>query len=223
MASPQLEDGYTPIANEILEALARTNLSAYQSRILSAILRKTYGYHKKEDCISNSQLVELTGLHKQHVWRTLGDLKNRNLVTKRGYFVGFNKDYTQWRELPKGVTSHQSNLKGLHRNLKGLPKVTKRGGHKIKKDNIQKKEAWFSSFDLFYKAYPKKKAPGYAKKAWNKLKPDDALFQTIMEALEKQKNCEDWKKERGKYIPHPASWLSGECWKDEIPEVKPPW
>ncbi len=83
-----------------------TNLSSYQTRILLAVFRKTYGFMKKEDWISNSQLVELTGLRKQHVSRTLGELINRNIVTKRGYKIGFNKDYQQWRELPKGGTSH---------------------------------------------------------------------------------------------------------------------
>ena len=47
-ASPQLEDGYTRIANELIEALMRTNLSAYQSRVLWAIWRKTYGFNKRK-------------------------------------------------------------------------------------------------------------------------------------------------------------------------------
>lgn len=132
MANPQLENGYFKIANEIVEALTRTNLSAYQSRILWAIFRKTYGFKKKEDWVSNSQLVELTGLHKQHIWRTLEELKNRNLVTKRGYFIGFNKDYQQWRELPKGVTSHSKLPIGVTQLPKGVTTVTNRGVHKIK-------------------------------------------------------------------------------------------
>lgn len=119
MANPQLENGYFRIANEIAEALTRTNLSAYQSRILWAILRKTYGFSKKEDWIAISQLVSLTGLRKQHVSRTLKELRDRNMVTKRGYQIAFNKDYQGWRELPKGVTSHKSNLRGLKSNLKG--------------------------------------------------------------------------------------------------------
>jgi phage replication O-like protein O len=108
----------------------KTNLSAYQSRILWAIFRRTYGFHKKEDWLSNSQLAELTGLWKQHIHRAIKELKDRNIVTKRGYFLGFNKDYQGWRELPKGVTSHESNRKGLQLEPKGVTKVTKRGPHK---------------------------------------------------------------------------------------------
>jgi phage replication O-like protein O len=129
MASPQVENGFFRIADEIADALMRTNLSAYQSRILWAIFRKTYGFKKKEDWISNSQMVELTGLRKQHIYRSIRELLDRNLVTKRGYFIAFNKDYQQWRELPKGVTSHESNQSGLRPYPKGVTKVTKRGTH----------------------------------------------------------------------------------------------
>lgn len=109
--SPQCENGYTRLANEIIEALMRTNLSAYQSRILWAIWRETYGFNKKEDWLSNSQLVEMTGLHKQHVSRTVTELIKRNIVTKAGYKVAFNKDYTQWKELPKRVTVTKAGYK----------------------------------------------------------------------------------------------------------------
>jgi phage replication O-like protein O len=130
MANPQLENGYFRIANELAEALMRTNLSAYQGRILWAIFRKTYGFNKKEDWLSNSQLVELTGLWKQHIYRTLKELVGRNLVTKRGYKIAFNKDYQQWRELPKGVTSHSESPIGVTPSPKGVTGVTKRGVHK---------------------------------------------------------------------------------------------
>jgi len=130
MASPQLENGYFRIANEIAEVLMRTNLSAYQSRILWAIFRRTYGFNKKEDWLSNSQLVDLTGLWKQHIYRTIKELLGRNLVTKRGYKIAFNKDYQQWRELPKGVTSHSKSPKGVTPSPKGVTGVTNRGVHK---------------------------------------------------------------------------------------------
>lgn len=129
MASPQIENGFLKLANEIVEALARTNLSAYQSRVLWVIFRKTYGFGKKEDWISNSQIVELTGLHKAHISRTVRDLADRNIVTKRGNKIGFQKDYQQWRELPKGVTCHHELPGGVTPLPKGVTKVTKGGTH----------------------------------------------------------------------------------------------
>ena len=74
----QLEDGYTRIANEILEKLSNTYLSPYEWQVLMFIFRKTYGFGKKADWIANSQLVEATGIHKSHISRTLKKLKERH-------------------------------------------------------------------------------------------------------------------------------------------------
>ncbi len=104
MANPQKENGYIPIASEIADALMKTQLNGYQSRILWAIWRKTYGYNKSEDWISNSQLVTMTGLHKAHICRAIKQLLARKIVTKNGNKIKFSKDYSQWCELPKMVT-----------------------------------------------------------------------------------------------------------------------
>lgn len=104
MTTPQLENGYTRIANEILEALAKINLSPYETRIIFIIWRKTYGYQKPEDWISWSQLKELTGISPPHISRTLRRLFERKIVTKNGNKLGFNKDYKGYCELPKLVT-----------------------------------------------------------------------------------------------------------------------
>ena len=60
MADVQIDDGYTKVANELLEAIMRINLSSYEFRVIMAIMRKTYGYSKKHDYISLSQLEEIT-------------------------------------------------------------------------------------------------------------------------------------------------------------------
>ncbi|WP_084288457.1 replication protein [Desulfovermiculus halophilus] len=56
MASPQCENGYTRLANELLEALARTRLAGQEYQAVLAIVRKTYGFGKKSDKISYGQL-----------------------------------------------------------------------------------------------------------------------------------------------------------------------
>ena len=71
-------------------------------------------------------------------------------------------------------------------------------------------------FNAFWKEYPKKVSKVAAIKAWKKLKPDDALYDTIMSALEKWKMTEEWRRDGGQYIPHPATWLNGRRWEDEI-------
>lgn len=123
--NPQKENGHIGIANEIAEALARTYLTSYESRILWVIFRKTYGWQKKDDWIAISQFVEMTGMHKSHVSRSIKLLCQRNIVTKRGNKLSFNKYYSQWKELPNGVTNHLAQ------------KVTKRGTIVTKRGNAE--------------------------------------------------------------------------------------
>ncbi len=78
-----------------------------------------------------------------------------------------------------------------------------------------------NGFENFWQAYPKKKAKGYAEKAWAKLKPSEQLRQQILTALEQAKTSAEWIKDGGQFIPHPASWLSGKGWEDK-PVEKPP-
>jgi len=102
--NPQRENGHVDIANELVEALSRINLSAYESRVLWCVFRKTYGWQKKEDWIALSQIVLMTGLHKAHASRAKAKLLARKLVTQTGNKIAFNKFYSQWKELPKQVT-----------------------------------------------------------------------------------------------------------------------
>ena len=97
MAKPQLENGYTTIANEILERLALVHLSANQWQVIICIIRKTYGFHKKVDYIANSQLCEATGLCKAVVSRAMRTLELMNIITRRGKMIGIQKDWERWR------------------------------------------------------------------------------------------------------------------------------
>ena len=123
VANPQKENGHIDIANEIAEALARTNLNGYENRYLWVLWRKTYGWHKKEDLITNSQFSDLTGIKRPHIWRTERALIKRNIVTKLGNKVAFQKDYTQWRELPKMVTVTKLGTTVTKLGNKKLPKM----------------------------------------------------------------------------------------------------
>ena len=68
-------------------------------------------------------------------------------------------------------------------------------------------------FDKFWEAYPNKKSKPIALKAWLKHKPD---INVVMKSLTIFKKCEQWTRDKGRYIPHPASWLNAEGWNDEV-------
>lgn len=71
-------------------------------------------------------------------------------------------------------------------------------------------------FDQFWQAYPKKQNKGTARKAWLRIKPDDALTDTILGSVERHKTCEQWTKNKGQFIPLPATWLNAEGWLNEL-------
>lgn len=86
----------------------------------------------------------------------------------------------------------------------------------IKKQNKELNELQEKQFDKFWQAYPKKVSKKQAQKSWKKINPSLELFEKILKALEMVKQTEQWKKDNGKYVPYPATWLNQERWTDEI-------
>ena len=112
MAKPELNDGFTRIANEILGALSRINLSAYETSVLLFIFRNTYGWQRKEDLLALEFIAEKTGIRKQHVCRTLGKLRKKKMIVMRkdarGFSLyGFQKDYENWAVTWRGNEPYQ--------------------------------------------------------------------------------------------------------------------
>lgn len=121
MQSPQVENGHLDIANDIVEALAKTHLAPNESQILWAVWRKTYCWHKKSDWISFSQFRDLTGMRDPHISKILKRLVGRNILTKIGKEYAFNKHYKTW--LPKQVSELPKQVSGLTQTgNKKLPK-----------------------------------------------------------------------------------------------------
>ena len=109
--SIQVDDGdFTRIHNAILEVLSKARLSGAEFRCIHSLLRKTYGWEKKEDRISLSQWAEGTDTKRPHVLETLNALVKKNIITRRieGGQVpvyGFNKYIEQWQGI--GVDSER--------------------------------------------------------------------------------------------------------------------
>jgi phage replication O-like protein O len=139
---PQTEEGYLKIANELYDALIAIRISGEENQCLRMIIRKTYGWGKKEDIISLSQFTTATGMRKQHVLRAIKKLKDKNMiVTKKGndgnVTYCLNKHYGKWKALPKKVTLPKKVISVTKNGDKALPKM---GNTKdtITKDTITK-------------------------------------------------------------------------------------
>lgn len=119
MKTPQKENGYTAIANEIMEALAKFKLPGSQTQCLFFILRKTYGFNKKSDRISLSQFSKGTGLNRKAVSRALNSLRDKNVIyIEKGGVKNdtiltskytFNKAYRSWKGGVKNDTGSVKN------------------------------------------------------------------------------------------------------------------
>ncbi|MCD6459422.1 replication protein [bacterium] len=101
MPGPQLEDGYTRIANEILEALIKANLSGSELRIALLVLRMTFGYRKKQTCIPLTEIEMYTGIIMRTVTRSVKSLKEKRVLNVHQHRSGknmysFNKNYKKW-------------------------------------------------------------------------------------------------------------------------------
>jgi len=92
------------------------------------------------------------------------------------------------------------------------PPVVPQGGRDRAYEQIIK--GWF---EKFWTAYPRHIAKQSAIKAWAKLKPTPALITKIMTALERAKKSDQWVRDSGRYIPHPATWLNGHRFEDDLP------
>ena len=101
-----------------------------------------------------------------------------------------------------------------HERATGEPPVSTDKNDK-KEKNVKNDKIYTSDFLEFWKVYPKKKGKKKAFKAW-RIAKDKPAIENILQSVQSQLKSKDWNKEDGQFIPHPASWLNGGCWDDEL-------
>lgn len=132
--SPQKENGYTPIANELLEAIMFYSFSKRQLQVILAIARMTYGYSKKKDALSGWQISKLTKIDRSDISKTIDELVKLNVVIKHengrlshGILVNeisINKYYETW--LTVGNIPTVGELPPLVKNQKTVGELPKK-------------------------------------------------------------------------------------------------
>jgi hypothetical protein len=73
-----------------------------------------------------------------------------------------------------------------------------------------------NTFAQFWAAYPRKRSKGDAERAWKALSPSEQLTDIILQAVERAKTTDQWRRESGQFIPYPATWLRAKGWEDEM-------
>lgn len=96
----------------------------------------------------------------------------------------------------------------LNNNI--LPPKSPHGGRRAKSAAEWKPER----FEGFWKFYPRGEGRQAAIRAWDRLRPDDALIVEIGRALTAQKASPEWMAGIG--IPHASTYLNQQRWTDEV-------
>lgn len=91
-----LDDGYARLSNMLLEAYSGADLTKRHFKVLLAILRKTYGWNKPMDRISDSQLSEITKLPVKRCNEAKLELVRMNVIKQQGGMFGPNKNISEW-------------------------------------------------------------------------------------------------------------------------------
>lgn len=74
-------------------------------------------------------------------------------------------------------------------------------------------------FAAFWAAYPHKVGKHTASTVFAKLGVDESLLATMVTAISRQTTSDQWRKDSGRFIPHPTTWLNDRRWEDDAPPV----
>ncbi|MBP2157149.1 replication protein [Erwinia rhapontici] len=130
------DDGYTRLANELYEELIGANLTRNQAKVAHAVCRKTYGFNKKLDRISDSQISELTNLPRQKVNKAKNELISMHVLIREGSQIGPNKALSDWA-IPDCHQNSDFVTKAVTKSVtKSVTGLSPKQGHT--KDTIQK-------------------------------------------------------------------------------------
>jgi len=149
-ATPQTDKGFIRIAtgnseNDILMALAGAKLGGTEISIILCIIRKTWGWSKKEDWISLTQFEKYTKKSRQTIVNEINQLVKKNILVKKTIpgiktVYSFNKNFSSWEhQLVKKTVPVQKTSTTSKENCTSLVKKTIPTKDTITKETIQKK------------------------------------------------------------------------------------
>jgi hypothetical protein len=154
---------------------------------------------------SNAYLAEMMGTTESRLANALSKLRGMGLIID-GSFNG------RVRQIMVSNEVSSDPIAGFTPELKqGSPICEGRINTSVNIDTTieQRIEHTPSEFEKFYSAYPRKISKPNAEKAWKKQK---CVLSEVMPALQKQMKL--WNDPQ--FIPHPATWLNGRRWEDDL-------
>lgn len=115
MASPQIEKGYTPIANELLERIYSFPFTSSQVRIVLYVCRYSYGFKRKSCETPLVDVARKIGICKNTAAQEIRKLIKMNVLTvckeadyKTTRKVMLNKNYEKWVAIVEKKNIHNT-------------------------------------------------------------------------------------------------------------------
>lgn len=103
MANIKLENGFTMIANELLEVITASDFTLRQIKILLSLIRYTYGFNRTEAELSLRYLEQSTGIQYRNLSQVIKKLIKLNVIRARksdsfnqARIISLNLDYDTW-------------------------------------------------------------------------------------------------------------------------------
>ncbi|ELY4507557.1 replication protein [Cronobacter sakazakii] len=95
-----LDDGYARLSNMLLAEYAGADLTKRQFKVLLAILRKTYGWNKPMDRVTDAQIAEIAKLPVKRCNEAKLELVRMGVIKQQGGMFGPNPNVYEWN-IPK--------------------------------------------------------------------------------------------------------------------------
>ncbi len=243
-----LDNGYTRIANELLDAIMLAGLTKHQLLMVMAVWRKTYGFNKKMDWVGNEQLESMTKIDSTKCSTAKNQLVRMKIFIQEGRKIGMNKNISEWEtDIDRNSKSFTETVKNSFTETvkTTLPKQsnTKDNNTKDKKENKNTMSEEVRSTNEKSNSEPTKPDPF--------LEPFEKIFWVAgMRKIGKDKSksafkskFKEWRKETGGTIDefaklladdiqyrlriqqfgfdkmHPTTYLNGSRWTDEKPDL----
>lgn len=102
--------------------------------------------------------------------------------------------------------------KATEKHHKNITKTSQK--HTNNNENNDKKKEYIHHFEIWWKEYPRKVGKAAAEKTFNRLNVDDELLNTMLKAIQVQKQSKQWQSKE--FIPHGSTWLNQKRWLDEL-------
>lgn len=97
MASPQLQNGFARIANELLEQFLVRDFSKRELVVLLYVVRHTYGFSRKAFALDPKEAAAATGLDAENLRKSIKALLASGVLVASEDGVGLQKDHDLWQ------------------------------------------------------------------------------------------------------------------------------